>query len=93
MRDTGNAGLPFPYSDPSTDSSIGTMHNLRLPSNRFLDRLLAWDSEVQHFTWLNAHTSHLPRYLQSIRAISLSYHYYSNIKLIVLLPFPISLLC
>lgn len=72
MRDTGNVGLAFSYGDPSIDSGIGTMHNLRLPSSRFLDRLLAWDSEVQHFTWLNAHTSHLRRYLQSIRCFHLS---------------------
>jgi len=89
MRATGNVGLAFLYGD----SSIGTVHNLRLPSSRFLDRLLAWDSEVQHFTWLNAHTSHLRTYLQSIRCFRLSYRYYSEIKLIILLPFPISLLC
>ena len=33
--------------------------NLRLHSTRFLDLLFAWESEVQPFTWPNAHTSHL----------------------------------
>jgi len=70
------------------DSTLGvaaTRLDLRLPpSNRFLDRLLAWDSEVQRFTWLNAHTSHLQRYYRSI--LSLLVAFLPSLIIIYLIP-------